>query len=320
MQSREFGYCKVTAQLDQRLRIRFCGTEREASPLRSLCCAAVLAGIAWPALSQSSILGEWANFRNGGADNLEQGLCVARVVEERRYRVMPSRLDGAEYDAVYAAIVHWHWIVHKKPDCALPDLQTKSAYMQMRTWGVDLAPVASGIGKYKAAAKFMKCVGEYCAAKYDYWQKPFTSTLDFSVSGLLTDDPRDGGVAPMTYRPLSDLQRESNAIAREFLDALAALRTGAFAGFVDRRVQMTIIPRTRDDMAAEMERYYHGRLENHAGYEIVQAYKFDAVKGQWPELPITHVVVSHKQSDGTQVGETLELVLDGGVWKLLVLT
>lgn len=271
-----------------------------------------------PTNAQPSILGEWASFQNGGADSLEQGQCGVRLIEERRYTILPSKMDNVEFDAVYATILHWHWVVKKRPSCALPKTSSKNVYMQLRTWGIDVKPIA-GNAKYKANAIFIKCTGDFCDNKEGYWQKPFETTLDFSTPGVLIDGATDKGMGRIVFRPVADLQRESNSISREFLDALGRLTPTSLGGFVDNRIQLTIIPRTRDDMLAAMEKYYRSRLENHSGYEIIQAYKLGVVKGHWPELPVTHVVVSHKQTDGTQFPETIDLVLDGATWKLLTL-
>lgn len=268
--------------------------------------------------AQPSVLGEWANFRNGGAEEVERGQCAVRLVEERRYTIFPSHIDNVEYDAVYATMLHWHWIVKKRPTCALPKAASKSVYIQLRTWGVDLRPLV-GNRRFKATASFKSCVGEFCADKESYTQERFETNLDFSTTGILIDDGVDKGAEKIIFQPITSLQREANSIMREFLDALSRLTPPKVGIFVDNRVDFLAFPRTREDMVVAMENYYRARLENHSAYVIVQAYKLEKVKNRWPEFPIVHAIVSHKQTDGSQFPEAIDLVFDGTSWKLLIL-
>lgn len=268
----------------------------------------------------ASPYGEWANYENRGVRITDEGACIIRVIQERRYRIMPSKIDSKQFDGVYSTIFHWNWVARNKASCSLEGHEPKTAYMQIRSWGIELKSGTGG-SRFTAHASFMPpCKGEFCDDRKNFSQQPFSTTLDFSTSDVLKDFAEDFTDAePIIFRPIANVQRESNTVAAEFLSKLVALRPDSIAQFVVKNVDLKTLPRSKEQAIAAMEKYWQTRLVNNAGYEIIQAYLMNANKEAWPFAPITYIVVSHKQTDGTQVGEILELIKQDDGWKILML-
>lgn len=274
----------------------------------------VLLFISGTCVAQSpSPIGEWANYMNGGAEVSEGGQCLARKIEERRYSILPDS-GGGHPNGVYATIWHIRWIKRESDTCSFSGLPPKPNYIGIRTWLVDVTPRA---GSYDARAKYQQCKGDICGI-------PGLLTADFETTltvadGRLRDAASDtADLPPMIFTDVTDTKRLTLLIANTFLQAWRKMPEGPDAV---RYVSDMIAPGTFADEVIEarvLRNYRLARLQESAGYSIVEAYKLERGPKSWPaNTDVMFITVANQLLDGKMVSETFELCLSDGAWKLL---
>lgn len=284
------------------------------SLLRSIAFLTVVTLLPLDASAQTDIYGEWVHYMNSGGWASPDRECRLRFIEERRYKLIRNEVESEPPIGIFASVLHGRWIRGKPGNCRHPELGTQDIFGRARTWSIDI--VQKGKGNFAVQAKWGDCRGDGCNAK-DLFKGPFSTTLIHSGDQLRDqgDPTLDNGT--LVFKPLVDAQRQSNLLAKQFLERWTAMRTTQSLSEFSKRNTDPRIGVPLDEMTKVLERYRALALsEAHTGFEIMEAYLLAPGPGAMPAEPVLFLQVANRRSDGRRLLETFELTQSDGMWRL----
>lgn len=266
------------------------------------------------ASAQSDVFREWVHYMNSGAWASPDRECQLRLIEERRYKLIRNEVDGEPPIGIFASVLHGRWIRGKPGGCRHPELGAQDMFGRVRTWSIDLKLQTKRI--FAVQAKFGDCRGDGCSAP-DLFKGAFSTTLAYSGDELRDQGDPTLDKGALVFKPLADAQRQTNALAKQFLERWAAMRAApTMAEFAKRNTDPRIgVP--LEEVTKVLERYRDLALgETHAGFEIMEAYVLAPGPTAVPSEPVLFLQVANRRSDGRRSLETFELTQGDGMWRL----
>lgn len=266
-----------------------------------------------PALAHSEpdINGQWSNYLDMGLGRSNDGKCVYRQFEERRYSI--SSMPPDAWTGLYSNVLHTRWVFTPRDNCSLPSIKQASIYIQTRSWTLDIRAIAPN--RYGIMATYLNCWGLPCYSGVGH--DSFTTVLD-ATDGELRDATEDAADVPQLsfYRRDATVAR-ATAIAETFMKSWSRTLSKDNSAEDILALFDPLSVRNKDGSRAMVRNYIATRMDKSVKFAVLEAYLLESDVNQATTPLLLHFSVRHYQATGENFGETYELIQRDGKWRLL---